>query len=84
MPELTEERRDQLEDDSFAYIDSSGERKLPINDEDHVRNAIARFSQTDFSDDKSKKAAAHKVIRAAGRYGIILEDDDAAVLASKA
>jgi hypothetical protein len=84
MPELTEERRDQLDDDSFAYVDPSGERKLPINDEEHVRNAIARFGQTDFRDDSSKKAAAHRVIRAAGRYGIILEDDDAVVLASKA
>jgi hypothetical protein len=84
MPQLTEERRDELDNDQFAYMDSSGERKLPIHDEAHVRNAIARFSQTDFEDKSATKAAAHRIIRAAGRYGILLEDDDAIVRASKA
>ena len=84
MPQLTEERRDRLDNDDFAYMDSSGERKLPIHDEAHVRNAIARFSQTDFEDKSAKKAAAHRIIRAAGRYGIVLEDDDVVVRASKA
>ena len=84
MAQLTEQRRDQLDDEKFAYMDSSGERKLPIHDESHVRNAIARFSQTDFDDKSAKKAAAHRIIRAAGRYGIVIEDDDAVVRASKA
>ncbi|HEX5149597.1 MAG TPA: DUF6582 domain-containing protein [Candidatus Limnocylindrales bacterium] len=84
MPQLTEQRRDRLDDEEFAYVDSSGERKLPIHDESHVRNAIARFSQTDFDDKSAKKAAAHRIIRAAGRYGIVIEDDDAVVRASKA
>jgi hypothetical protein len=84
MPQLTEQRRDQLDDEKFAYVDSSGERKLPIHDESHVRNAIARFSQTDFDDGAAKKAAAHRIIRAAGRYGIVLEDDDVVVRAGKA
>ena len=84
MPQLTEARRDRLRDDQFAYEDKSGERKLPIHDESHVRNAISRFSQTDFDSAAAKKAAAHKIIRAAGRYGIEIEDDDAVVRASKA
>lgn len=84
MPQLSEERRDSLEDEQFAYVDSSGERKLPIHDESHVRNAIARFSQTEFGDKDAQKAAAHRIIRAAGRYGIVLEDDDVVVRASKA
>lgn len=84
MPQLTEERREELDNDQFAYLDSSGERKLPIHDEAHVRNAIARFSLTDFEDKSARKAAAHRIIRAAGRYGFILADDDAVVVASKA
>ena len=84
MPQLTEQRRDQLDDEQFAYTDSSGERKLPIHDEAHVRNAIARFSQTDFDDRDAEKAAAHRIVRAAGRYGILFEDDDAVVRASRA
>lgn len=84
MTQLTESRRDALDDDQFAYMDSSGERKLPIHDEAHVRNAIARFGETDFEDKSAKQATAHRIIRAATRYGIILEDDDAVVRASKA
>ena len=47
MAELTTDKRERLQDTSFAYIDKDGERHLPINDESHVRNAIARFNQTD-------------------------------------
>ena len=83
MATLDTKDRDRLGDSSFAWIDKDGERHLPINDESHVRNAIARFSQTDFDDGAAKKAAAHRIIRAAGRYGIVLEDDDMVVLASK-
>ncbi|HEX4898137.1 MAG TPA: DUF6582 domain-containing protein [Candidatus Limnocylindrales bacterium] len=84
MPQLTEQRRDTLDDEQFAYVGSSGERKLPIHDESHVRNAVARFSQTDFDDGAARKAAAHRIIRAADRYGIVLEDGDVVVRASKA
>jgi hypothetical protein len=84
MAQLTESRRDSLPDSQFAYEDKSGERKLPIHDEAHVRNAISRFGQTDFDSTEAKKAAAHRIIRAAGRYGIDIEDDDAVVRASKA
>lgn len=83
MPELTEAKRDRLDDDQFAYTDASGERKLPINDEAHVRNAVSRFSQTDFESAEARKAAAHRIVRAAGRYGMVLEDDDAVVRAAK-
>ena len=83
MPQLTERRRDRLDDDQFAYIDASGERKLPVNDEDHVRNAISRFSQTDFDEHHDRARAARKIIRAATRYGIVLEDDDAVVRATR-
>ena len=83
MPELKEAMRNRLHDDQFAYEDKSGEPKLPIHDADHVRNAIARFSQTEFDDDEGRKIAAKRIIRAAGRYGIDIEDDDFVVRASK-
>lgn len=83
MPELTEAKRDRLNDDQFAYTDRSGERKLPIHDESHVRNAISRFGQTDFESAAVKQAAAHRIVRAAGRYGIVMEDDSAVMEASK-
>ena len=41
MAELTTEQRERLKASDFAYVDRSGERHLPIHDEEHVRNAIA-------------------------------------------
>ena len=43
MPELTTGKRSKLPDSAFAYIDSKGTRRLPINDEAHMRNALSRF-----------------------------------------
>lgn len=77
MPELTEARRDRLDDDQFAYTDRSGERKLPIHDESHVRNAIARFNQTDFEGGDSKATVARRILRAAKKHGIEVGEDDA-------
>jgi len=83
MAELTEKKRDRLDDDQFAYTDRSGERKLPIHDEAHVRNAIARFNQTDFSGGDSKATAARRILRAAKRHGIEVGDDDAVKRAAR-
>jgi hypothetical protein len=76
MAELSTAQRERLHDSSFAYIDRVGERHLPINDEEHVRNAIARFGQTDFEDSATRKRAASKILEAARRHGIEVEDDD--------
>jgi hypothetical protein len=82
MAALTTAKRDRLQDKSFAYIDKDGERHLPINDETHVRNAIARFNQTDFEDTSAKHAAARKIMSAAKRHKI--EVDDASDVAKAA
>jgi hypothetical protein len=74
VPELRTAKRDRLRDASFAYIDKDGERHLPINDESHVRNAIARFNQTDFEDTSAKHAAARKIMSAAKRHDIDVDD----------
>ena len=74
MAELTTAKRDRLSDGSFAYIDEDGERHLPINDEAHVRNAIARFDQTAFEDASAKQAAARKIMAAARRHDIEVDD----------
>lgn len=76
MAELDTQERDRLQDRSFAYIDKRGERHLPINDESHVRNAIARFSQTDFESGSARRAAASRILAAARRHGVDVEDDD--------
>jgi hypothetical protein len=83
MAELTTEKRDRLRDSSFAYIDKGGERHLPINDESHVRNAISRFDQTDFEDTGAKHAAARKIMSAAKRDGIDVDESSDVAKAAK-
>ena len=71
MPQLSAKSRAQLRDAAFAYIDSKGRRRLPIHDEAHVRNALARFNQTKFEDDAARERARKKLLTAAKKYGIV-------------
>jgi class 3 adenylate cyclase len=71
MPPLTAKQRAQLPDSAFAYIDSSGRRRLPIHDASHVRNALARFGQVAFEDDAARDRARSRLLRAAKRHGIM-------------
>jgi hypothetical protein len=75
MPELDAEDRDDLRKDQFAYVDSKGGEHLPINDESHIRNAMARWNQTDFESKTAKEEARKKILAAAKRHGIEVEDD---------
>lgn len=75
MPTLDTKDRDSLRSTQFAYVDRQGEEHLPINDESHVRNAIARFNQTEFESKAAKERARKKILSAAERYGIDVADD---------
>jgi len=75
MPELTTKDRDRLAADQFAYVDSEGEEHLPINDATHVRNAIARFNQTDFESKAAAEHARKKILAAAKRHDIEVDPD---------
>ena len=84
MPELDTKDREELRNSQFAYIDREGERYLPIPDESHVRNAIARFNQTDFESKAAKGRAADKILKAAERHGIEVDEDSDVAKAAKA
>ena len=71
MAQLTAKGRAQLRNAAFAYIDSKGRRRLPIHDEAHVRNALARFNQTRFEDDAARERARKRLLTAARKYGIV-------------
>lgn len=71
MALLDAKARARLRDSEFAYIDSKGRRRLPINDASHVRNALARFDQTAFEDDAAREQARQRLLRAAKKYGIV-------------
>ena len=83
MGQLDTKDRNELRDSQFAYVDREGERHLPIPDESHVRNAISRFGQTDFESSAAKRRAAEKLLSAAKRHGIDVDDDSDVVKASK-
>jgi hypothetical protein len=75
MATLTERKRDSLRSSQFAYVDKDGGEHLPIHDESHVRNAIARFNQTDFESAAAKERARRKILSAAKRHGVEVSDD---------
>jgi class 3 adenylate cyclase len=71
MAKLSARERANLPDRAFAYIDSKGNRRLPIHDEAHVRNALGRFERVRFEDDAARERARRKLLNAAKRYGIV-------------
>jgi class 3 adenylate cyclase len=71
MARLKASERARLPDSAFAYIDSSGRRRLPINDEAHVRNALARFDRVAFEDEAARERARKRLLNAAKKYGIV-------------
>ena len=75
MGELDSKDRDELRSNQFAYVDRDGGEHLPIHDESHVRNAIARFNQTDFESKTAKEEARKKILRAAERHGIEVDEE---------
>lgn len=75
MATLDTKDREKLRSSQFAYVDKEGGEHLPINDESHVRNAIARFNQTEFESKAAKERARKKVLSAAKRHGIDVDED---------
>jgi class 3 adenylate cyclase len=71
MARLVAKARAELPDSAFAYVDSRGRRRLPINDASHVRNALARFSQVAFEDEAARDRARSRLLRAAKKHGIM-------------
>src|SRR6187200_3699722 len=71
MAKLSARERANLPDRAFAYIDSDGRRRLPIKDEAHVRNALARFGRVAFEDDAARDRARQRLLNAAKRFGIM-------------
>jgi Family of unknown function (DUF6582) len=63
-------KKDRLEDAQFAFPD---ERKEPLNDAAHVRNAIARFDQVENVSDAERNEAWKRILRAADRFDVEVE-----------
>jgi hypothetical protein len=64
---LSERQKDRLSSRTFAF---PKERKEPLNDASHVRNAIARFDQVEGVTDSEREAAWRRIREAARKYGV--------------
>ena len=67
MSDLSEKQRDHIDSDKFAF---PKERKEPIHDASHVRNAIARFNQVEGVSDDERDAAWRRIKTAAKKHGV--------------
>jgi hypothetical protein len=76
MADLDTADRKKLNKRQFAYVDRDGTGHLPIHDESHIRNAMARWNQTDFPSKTAKEQARRKIVAAARRHKIEISDDD--------
>jgi cell division protein FtsX len=65
--------KDRLPDSEFAF---PRERKEPLSDARHVRNAIARFNQVEDVTDEERDDAWQRIRAAANKYGIHIAEDD--------
>jgi hypothetical protein len=70
---LSTAEEDRLPDSEFAF---PGERKEPLTDAAHVRNAIARFDQVEDVTDEERDEAWQRIRAAARKYDIHVSEDD--------
>jgi hypothetical protein len=59
--------KNELPDSAFAF---SKQRKEPLTDASHVRNAIARFNQVQDVTDADRERAFAKIQKAAKHFGV--------------
>jgi hypothetical protein len=73
MSKITEARREHIADGDFAF---PKERKEPIHDAAHVRNAVARFKQVQGVTGAERDAAWQRIKAAAKKHGVELNEQD--------
>ena len=70
---LSTARKDRLPEAKFAF---PKERKEPLNDAKHVRNAIARFGQVEGVTDAERDRAWKRILSAAKKFGVEVTESD--------
>jgi hypothetical protein len=71
--ELRSKERKELPDSVYAF---PKQRKMPLTDAAHVRNALARFDQVEDVTDKDRDLAFKNILEAAKHYEVAVEEDD--------
>jgi hypothetical protein len=70
MATISTRKRDGMSAQRFAF---PKERKEPLNDASHVRNAIARFNQVEGVSETERAAAWRRIKTAAKKFGVDVE-----------
>lgn len=73
MARLDAEERNELPDSAFAF---QQQRKLPMEDATHIRNAIARFDQVEDVTDAERDVAWTRLTTAARKHGVEVAESD--------
>jgi hypothetical protein len=63
--------KDRLEDEEFAFPE---QRKEPLVDAGHVRNAVARFNQVEGVSDADRDKAWERIRTAARKYDVDISE----------
>jgi hypothetical protein len=71
MSKLNEKDRDKLSESNFAF---EKQRKEPLENASHVRNAVARFNQVEGVSDDERDAAWKRIQSAAKKYQVELHE----------
>lgn len=71
MTKLTPKTRFELPAIEFAF---QAQRKEPLEDASHVRNAIARFNQVTGVDKTERDLAWRRILSSAKKYGVDVHD----------
>ena len=77
---LSTEQRNEMSDSTYAF---PKERKEPLNNASHVRNAVARFDQVKGVSAAEKKTAFTKIKKAAKKFGVDVSSTSSSELAKK-
>ncbi len=70
---LSTSEKNRMSRSSFAFPD---QRKEPIGDASHVRNAIARFDQVEGVSDAERDEAWKRILAAARRFDVEVSESD--------
>jgi hypothetical protein len=71
--ELDTKDREELPESVYAF---PKQRKEPLTDADHVRNAIARFDQVTGVSDSDRDLAFANILKAAKHFNVTVEEDN--------
>ena len=73
MSKLDQDDRNDISAKQFAF---PKQRKEPLEDASHVRNAIARFDQVEGVTDQERDEAWTRIRAAAKKFNVELNEDD--------